>query len=306
MDRTPQPLAAVGFMLAATAFIAGTTLMAKMAGAGDDGLHPLQISQGRFLFGFLAISLAALVLRPSITAPDMKLHVARTVTGWGGVTLMFAAVQFIPLSDATAITFLNPVFAMFLAILFLGEKVGPWRWIAAGIALSGALVLIRPGPGTFEPGALVALMAAAVMGTEITILKFLSGREKPLQILLINNGLGALIATGAALFVWQWPTPAQWLTLAALGGLMATAQSLYIQAMRRADASFAMPFSYATLIFATLYDFAIFDVIPDALSAAGAGIILAGGLLLAWREGRQSGVKVANISPPSGSSASGT
>jgi len=48
-----------------------------------------------------------------------------------------------------------------------------------------------------------------------------------------------------------------------------------------------MPFSYATLIFATLYDLAVFDVMPDALSATGAGIILAGGLLLAWREGRR-------------------
>ena len=96
MQIAPRPLAAVGFMLAATAFIAGTTLMAKIAGAGPAGLHPLQIAQGRFLFGFLAILAAAFVLRPSITAPDMKLHVARTVTGWGGVTLMFAAVQFIP------------------------------------------------------------------------------------------------------------------------------------------------------------------------------------------------------------------
>lgn len=285
MTGTPHPLSAVGFMLAATALIAGTTLIAKIAGAS--GLHPLQISQGRFLFGFIAISTAVLVLRPSFTKPDLRLHVARTLTGWGGVTLMFAAVQLVPLSDATAITFLNPVFAMFLAILFLGEKVGPWRWIAAGIALAGALVLIRPGPGTFQPGALIALAAAGVMGTEITILKFLSGREKPLQILIINNGLGALIATTAALFVWQWPTPGQWATLAALGFMMAGAQSLYIQAMRRADASFVMPFSYATLVFAALYDLAVFDVIPDGLSAAGAGIILAGGLLLAWREGRR-------------------
>ncbi len=285
MMRPDHPLTAAGFMLAATAFIAGTTLLAKLAGAS--GLHPLQISQGRFLFGLLAFSSAALVLRPKITRPAMRLHLARSLAGWGGVTLMFAAVQFIPLSDATAITFLNPVFAMVLAILFLAEKVGPWRWIAAGFAFAGALVLIRPGPGTFQPGALVALAAAAVMGIEITILKFLSGREKPLQILLINNALGALIASLAALFVWQWPTPAQWATLAALGVTMAGAQSLYIQAMRRADASFVMPFSYATLIFAALYDLAVFDVVPDRLSALGAGIILAGGLLLAWREGRR-------------------
>ncbi|MEJ1993364.1 MAG: DMT family transporter [Maritimibacter sp.] len=276
---TKQNLTAAGFILAATAFIAGTTLLAKMAGAGPDGLNAVMIVEGRFIFALLGFSLAAAILRPRFTRPDLRLHLARTSFGWGGVTLMFAAVQLIPLSDTTAITFLNPVFAMFLAILVLGEKVGPWRW--------GAAVLIRPGPGTFEPGALVALLAAAVMGTEITFLKILSGREPPMQILLLYNALGLVIATVAALFVWQWPSPTQWLILAGIGLLMATAQSLYIQAMRRADASFVMPFSYATLIFAALYDFAVFDVLPDALSFIGAGIILTGGLVLAWREGRQ-------------------
>ena len=132
---TSRNLAAIGFMLAATAFIAGTTLLAKMAGAGPDGLHPLQISQGRFLFAFLALWSAAAVLRPRITRPAWHLQGLRTLTGWGGVTLMFAAVQLIPLSDATAITFLNPVFAMVLAILVLGERIGRWRWLAAAIAL---------------------------------------------------------------------------------------------------------------------------------------------------------------------------
>ncbi|MCB1338737.1 MAG: DMT family transporter [Maritimibacter sp.] len=288
MDRS-QNLAAAGFMLVATAFIAGTTLLAKMAGAGPEGLHPLQISQGRFLFAFLAFWTAAAVLRPRFTRPAWHLHAARTFAGWGGVTLMFAAVQLVALSDATAITFLNPVFAMVLAVVFLRETVGPWRWLAAFLAFAGALILIRPGPGSFQPGALVALAAAAVMGVEITLLKFLTGRERPFQILLLNNSFGVVLATLAALFVWHWPTPRQWLILAAIGLMMAAAQSFYIQAMRRADASFAMPFSYATLVFATLYDLAAFGVVPDGLSLIGAGVILAGGLLLAWREGRRAG-----------------
>ena len=62
-----------------------------------------------------------------------------------GVTLMFAAAVYIPLSDATAISFLNPVFAMIFAIPFLGERVGKWRWIAAAISITGAIILLRPG-----------------------------------------------------------------------------------------------------------------------------------------------------------------
>jgi len=287
--RAQNPPMAIGLMLLATVFIAATTLLAKMLGTPTLGpeLHPLQISHGRFLFAFLVISSIATVLRFRLQAPHWRLHVARSVLGWGGVSLMFAAVAFIPLSDATALSFLNPVFAMVLAIAFLGERVGPVRWAAAAIAFVGALILLRPGPESFQPAALLALSAAAVMGAEITCIKRLSGREAPLQILLINNTIGMIIASVTVIPVWHPPTGAQWAALAGIGVLMLTAQLCYVNAMARADASLVVPFSYATLIFAALYDLAVFNVVPDAISLTGAAVIVAGGALLAWREGRR-------------------
>jgi len=276
-------------MLLATAFIAGTTVLAKAIGTGTLGapLHPLQISHGRFVFAFIALCAVAAMLRPRIENPDLKLHAARSLFGWGGVTLMFAAVAFIPLSDATAISFLNPVFAMVLAIPMLGERVGPVRWSAAALALIGALILLRPGAGVIQPGALLALGAAMVMGMEIVLIKRLSGREAPFQILLVNNAMGVVIASLAVIWVWQPPTPAQWGALIGIGGLMACAQTLFVNAMARAEASFVAPFSFGTLLFAALYDFTLFDVVPDGVSVLGAGVIVAGGIVLAARDRRR-------------------
>jgi len=275
-------------MLTATAFIAGTMVMAKSLGTDLLGpaLHPLQISHGRFLFAFAAIATAASVFRPKIANPHWGLHIGRTVFGWGGVTLMFAAVAYIPLSDATAISFLNPVFGMLLAIPLLGEHVGRWRWLAAFMALIGALILLRPGPDTFQAAGLLALGAAMIMGMELIFIKKLANREPSFQILLVNNAIGLCIATLAVLPVWVMPTMAQWGALAGLGFLMATAQACFVNAVARADASFVTPFSYVTLIFATLYDLLIFNVWPDWVSGLGALIILSGASLLAWRERR--------------------
>ncbi|MBY6066842.1 DMT family transporter [Leisingera aquaemixtae] len=295
---TPQnPALAAALILAATTFIAGTTLMAKALGTESLGapLHPMQISHGRFLFAFMAISTAVLVLRPRFIRPHWGYHIGRTTFGWAGVTLMFASVAYIPLADATAITFLNPVFGMLLAIPLLGERVGPWRWGAALIAMMGAMILLRPTPASFQPAALLALGAAAVMGLELIFIKKLAGREGPLQVLWFNNLLGMMIASCAVLQVWQMPSPAQWAALAALGLLMACAQACFINGMARADASFVAPFSYATLVFAALYDFLGFGVVPDAISLLGACIILAGAAVLAWREGR--------VRPPAGRAA---
>lgn len=288
---TPQPQnpgLAAALIILATAFIAATTLLAKGLGTGVFGpaLHPLQISHGRFVFAFLALGSVALVVRPALVRPHWGLHLGRTVFGWMGVTLMFASVAYIPMADATAISFLNPVFAMVLAIPLLGERVGPVRWGSAAIALLGALILLRPTPGSFQPAALLALGAAVVMGMELIFIKKLSGRERIFQILLINNAIGLAISTLAVLPVWQPLNGAQWAALAGLGVLMACAQVLFINAMARADASFVAPFSYATLIFASLYDFAAFDVVPDALTGLGAATILAGAFILAWRQGR--------------------
>ena len=279
---------AATLILLATAFIAAATLIAKALGGAYFGppLHAMQISHGRFLFAFVVIGTAALVRKPPLERPHLGLHLARTFCGWGGITLMFAAIAFIPMADATAISFLNPVFAMLLAIPLLGERVGRWRWLAAAMAFVGALVLLRPTPESFQPYALLALGAALIMGFELIFIKKLSRREAPFQILLFNNAIGLIIATSALIWVWQPPTPAQWGLLALLGATMAMAQTFFVNGMARADASFVAPFSYATLIFATLFDALFFGVIPDGVSLIGATIILSGAILLAIREGR--------------------
>ena len=303
--QAQRPALAAGFILLATAFIAGSTLFAKTLGTATFGppLHPLQISHGRFVFALMMFGSGWLVLRPRLTRPHWRLHLGRTGAGWASATLLFAAVAFIPMSDATALSFMNPVFAMLLAIPLLGETVGRIRWAAAAIAICGALVLLRPTPASFQPAALLALGAAVFMGAELIFIKKLAGREAKFQVLLVNNTIGVCIATAAVLPVWQAPTLAQWGALAGVGVLMGCAQVCYINGVARADASFVAPFNYATLVFAAIYDFALFGVRPTAVSVLGAAIILAGALLLAWREalkGRRRLAPAPTIVPPEG------
>lgn len=112
----------------------------------------------------------------------------------------------------------------------------------------------------------------------------LAGKENPFQVLLTNNLVGVGISTLAVLPFWIMPTLAQWGILALVGLFMAVAQTCFVNAMARADASYVAPFSYGTLIFATLYDLLFYDVFPDAVTWLGAGIIVAGAVLLALRE----------------------
>ena len=295
MFRSPAPSAAkaAGLTLVASAFIAGTTLFAKFLATGALGppLPALQISHGRFLFAFLIIGGVFLWRGKPLETPAFRMHFGRSLFGWAGISLMFASTAFIPLSDATAISFLNPVFGMVLAVFFLGEIVGRLRWVSAGISLTGAVILLRPTVSSFEPAALLALGAALFFGAELILIKRLTNREPAAQILLMNNLLGLLISTVAVSVVWQMPSARQWVALAAIGGLMAIAQMCFVNAMARSDASFVSPFLYFTLIFAALYDAVVFGVLPGFISLLGMGIILAGAVLLAGRGARDHGSK---------------
>ncbi len=283
--------AAALFMLAAAALVAATTLIAKVLGQTllGEPLPGLMVSAGRFVFAWIALVPIVLALRPGFAGANWRMHAARAISGWATVSCIFTAAALMPLADATAISFLNPLIAMVLAIPLLGERVGPWRWGAAVLAVLGALVLIRPGMAAFQPAALIALAAALFGAFEVIFVKKLTGGadgqgEPPIRILFVNNTIGAVVAVAVATTVWVWPTPAQWGLLVAIGLVMVTAQSLFLQAMKRADASFVMPFFYATLVFAALYDAAVFAVAPTSLSILGAALIVAGAVLLAWRE----------------------
>jgi drug/metabolite transporter (DMT)-like permease len=295
----PGFLRAAMMMVGATALVAVTTLLAKMLGRGVDSslgaylgaglcgatLHPLQVSAGRFVFAFLALAVASLWLRPSFAGARWRMHATRSLLGWLGISCIFAAAARMPLAEATAISFLNPLVTMVLAIPLLGERVGPVRWLAAAITIAGALILIRPGTDAFQFAALLALAAALLTGAEAIVIKRLAAAEPPIRILIINNAIGVVLSVSAAAFVWVTPSPAQWVMLALLGITMAGAQTMFIQAMKGAEASFVMPFFYATLVFAALYDFALFGEWPDLAAGIGAATIVAGGVLLAWREG---------------------
>ncbi len=296
-DLMPAPtLLAALVMVFATAFFAGTTLLAKALGSGALGapIHALQISQARFFFGFLAVVIVMAFLprrvrrRPSGTPrPDWWAHLLRTTLGWMGGGLLFAAAARIPLTDATALSFLSPIATMLLAIPLLGERVGPWRWGAAVLALVGALVLLRPGDGMIQPAALLALGAALCMGLEGIVIKRLTRHEPPQQIMPVNNAMGALLATLAVVPFFEWPEAApQWGALAGVGVLMVSGQVLMLVAFMRADASFVTPFLYLTLVWAAVFDILVFGIRPDGASLLGAAIIIGGGMLMAWRESR--------------------
>ena len=278
---------AIRLMVGASALVAGTSILAKALAVEDGaaaGLNPFQISAGRFAFAFLALCLVYTIApraRPTFAGAHWTWHLLRSLCGWLGITAMFAAVAQMPVAEATAISFLSPLVTLILAALLLGENIGLRKVVATALAIAGAVLILKPGTGAFQAAGLFALASAFFMGLEAIFIKRLSDREPAFRILLINNAIGATVSVAVATQFWVWPSDTQWSLLLILGVVMVSGQSLFIQSMKRGDASHVIPAFYSVLVFAAVYDLALFGVLPDTPGLAGAALIVSGAMLLA-------------------------
>jgi drug/metabolite transporter (DMT)-like permease len=85
-------------------------------------------------------------------------------------------------------------------------------------------------------------------------------------------------------FGWQ-PVTLFDLMLFALQGLsMGAAHYLMVEAFRHAEAALIAPFKYTGFIWAVIYGATIWGESPDAMTWAGAAVILASGLYILHRE----------------------
>ena len=288
LNEKNKVLPSIFYMLVASAFIGGTAVVAKILGKDYLGepLSPFQISHSRFLYGFVFVLIFSLFNKIKIESPNPKLHIARTSLGWMGATILFGSSSLIPVNDAVALNFSNPVFAMIFSIIILKEKYFTYRWIAMIITFAGALILLRPNFSDLyvDPVALISIFGAICLGLEAMFIKLLTKYEKNTQILLINNFIGLIISSLIVIFFWQTPTFLQLLFCIIIGFLMICAQICFLMALRSNQLNFVIPFFYSTLIFVLFYDYLIFKQLPDYLSFIGSLLIMIGGIYLFLKE----------------------
>ena len=216
---------------------------------------------------------------PGIQALRSVLQLATTV-------LFFASLGFIGLAEATAIIDVNPVLITLGAALFLGEKLGPRRLFGIGVALIGALIVIRPGSGVFALAALLPLAGAFGYAGYAIATRFI-GRDESAWTSLIYPALFGTVLTSAVMpFVFVPVAAEHIIGFAVIGVLGALSQFCMIRAFTLTEASVIAPFGYVGLIFATFWGIVAFGEYPDRWTIVGALVIVAAGLYVWHRETR--------------------
>ncbi|MCP5156130.1 MAG: DMT family transporter [Ectothiorhodospiraceae bacterium] len=278
-------LAGIAFMVVGTSLFPVMNAIAKSL-AGEFPLW--QVTWARFL-GHLLLMTAILCPRHGLgvfASARPGLQLVRSTVFFGSNVTFIGALPHVSLATAAAIMFTVPVIVTALSVLFLGERVGLWRWGAVACGFLGALVIIRPGSTAFEPGTLLVLGSALCYSTYQLLTRRLAAHDSAQTQILWTAVVGAVSMCLVVPFVGRMPDDALQIgQFVALGTIGAVAHLLVIQALRRAPASVIAPIGYVELVGATVLGFVVFGDLPGPTTWLGAALIVASGLVIAYREG---------------------
>ena len=273
-------------MLAAMAILPFIDVLAKKL--GQAGMPILIVVWARALFGglmTLPFALQADGIRAFRPAQPLR-QLARAVLLFGATFLFFQSLKYLPIADALAIFFVNPLVIVILSALALREKVGPRRWAAVAVGFIGTLIIIRPGIVEVNPGTLYALGAGVALGSYFVMTRAMAGVANAMVLTFQTSAIGAALTMLALPFLWVPPSAEQWGMLAALGVIATLGHVLITKAYVHAEASLLAPLAFTEIVMATLLGYAFFGDLPDRWTVLGVAILIASAIYISVRERR--------------------
>jgi drug/metabolite transporter (DMT)-like permease len=280
-----RPMLGLFLRLAAMAVLGVMFVFVKLA--GDHGVHVAESIFWRQLAGLPAVVtwLWWTGKLGAIRTQNPLGHGLRMILGLGAMIFNFLAMILLPMAEATTIGFAAPIFATILAAVLLGEPTGRYRWGAILLGFAGVVIAVRPGVGVFNiTSATIALGGALLTGCVAIQLRRLSQTESTGAIVFWFC-LCSMIPLGIAmLFFARSHDCTTWMLIAGLAGAGAVAQILLTAALRHAPVAAILTMDYSGLIWSLLFGWLFFADIPSHSVWIGAPIIIAAGLVIAWRE----------------------
>jgi len=214
-------------------------------------------------------------------------HLWRAIVGLASMVLLFWAYHLMPLANAVAISYSAPLFLTALSVPLLGERVGAFRWGAVAVGFAGVLIMVQPGAEMIDRGSLVALTAAVCYALAMIAMRQLGRTEKPVTTVFYFTVVSTLLSALALPFGWTTPDGHALALMAGMGIAGGGAQYFSTRAYSLARAVVVGPFSYASLIYATILGWLVWGDVPAPHVIVGATVVIGSGLLILYRETRR-------------------
>ena len=272
---------AVLMTIAAGAFAGMNVTIRAMNGE----LHPFQVAFLRCAVGFLfMLPWLAHAGFAGLKTGSQKLYGSRAFVGYASMLCWFTALAYLPVAEATALSFTSPLFATAAAALLLGEIVRRRRWTATIVGFLGAMIVLRPGLDGVSLAHALVLASAALGGWNAITVKQLTRTDNPNTIILYMTIYLVPLSLVPALFVWQWPSAQGWLLTLVLGAFATIGHQSFTRALAQCEASYVLPFDFTRLPIVAVMAYFIFGEVPDIWTWVGGSVIVGATVYIARRE----------------------
>jgi drug/metabolite transporter (DMT)-like permease len=271
-----------------------------------------QIAFFRSFFAFLPI-LAFLAWRGGVGAAFVTSrplgHIFRGVIGATSMLLGFFALTRLPLPEAIALNYAQPLLLVIISAVFLGETIRIYRWSAVVIGLIGVFIISWPKLTLFTSGEAMsnqealgmtaALVAAAMSAVALLQVRELVRTEKSATVVIWFSLTASVTGLLTIPFGWITPNWQQFALLVGAGICGGIAQILMTESYRHTEASTLAPFEYVSLLLGLLVGYFAFNEVPTIHMVVGGLIVIGAGIFIIWRE-RKLGIErgARKVTPP--------
>lgn len=212
--------------------------------------------------------------------PVLKLHVLRAAVVGIILVSFFWGLARLPLAVGIGLSFVAPLFALFLAALLLGERIrGAAVW-AAVLGFAGVVVIIggQLGSERYSQDALFGtisiLISTVFYGYNLVLTRRQAQLAKPVEIMFFQNlSLLVIMALGAPWLAVKLPQD-YWLPIAGVTLLSLSGQYLMSWAYARAEAQYLISTEYSAFIWAVALGWLLFGESVTWATVAGAILII--------------------------------
>jgi drug/metabolite transporter (DMT)-like permease len=206
-------------------------------------------------------------------------HFARSLAGVAAMYLSFYSIGRMRLADAYVLAYTAPLFMPFLARGWLGEPLSRRLGVALFLGFGGVLLLLKPGWGVFQPVALLALASGFLSAVAQVGIRQLTRTEPPVRIVFYFGLIATALTAPPLAGVWTAPPLRTWIALGVLGAVATAAQLMMTEGYRLASPGDVGALMYLAVAMAGVADWVLWRRVPDPVSLAGIGFIMAAG---AW------------------------
>tara|TARA_B100000929_G_scaffold134099_1_gene106228 strand:- start:186 stop:1064 length:879 start_codon:yes stop_codon:yes gene_type:complete len=219
------------------------------------------------------------------------IHIFRGLISISAMTCLYFAIANIGLSEATLLNAASPLFIALLAAPILNERINTRIFLILIIGFIGVLLILKPGTSMFTFAAIIGLCSGFFIACAKILIRYMA-RTEPVIRTVFYFSIFSTFYSGIAMF-WFWQTPTIFdLSIMILAGVCATGgQTLLTYAFTNNEVSTISPFTYVTVLMATLFGWIGWNEVPDIGSGIGAifiigsclSLTLQGKLPTAWK-----------------------